>query len=654
MLSFKFPLILIGISFIVVPLIIHLISRSRKKRLNFPAIFLFEKEIIKLSKFSKINEIILMIIRILIVILIAILLANPYFIHETENDSLTEDKINPEDKLYLILIDDTFSTQYYHQSQTLLEKMKSNAIDFVNYAEDGANFGIISFSSLLQNPYYSNKKNEIVNRITFIKPDSEIDVDIPVLMKSYIQNLNAKQYKDKYLLIYSDFQTTDWINVDLSELQNKVLVNNIDRRGYYNYSITNPSTPEILSFIGQPMDIYFTFSSYFDETMKGDIDDEIVELRIFRNDNILSEYELKPGDVGDAERKVELNLFEMGKVRVRMSLEYDRYDYDNFVYHDLYLIKNLNVYVATPGEDGLIANAVKNSIGTKYQTDTGLININTQIVPARQYDVIIVYNLSRLEQDEIDFIVNQSDNGKIIILLYSNSDNIFSLNKVIRNNLLSGISLSDKYSLSSKIKYPEGYVINNPILDLNIDKSDVFFSSMINTKVDTTLLQPLLINDKDDYILLYNNSNIFFLTADISLDYSNIIYNQVFPLLMNKLIYISIKNKLDNYNRYPTDVIEEEIPNDHIIEQGKLIYIPIKELEERLKINKELRIYNKLTELDDLFLKLKDDRNNEISDDVKNVSNFRKEKTTPLLLIILGVLLLFMLIEVLYSAIRKS
>ncbi len=630
--SFTYPFFLyIGLSGIIIPIIIHLISKIRKKKIYLPELFIFEKELHKIKRVSDLSDIILLLIRIMLIVLLTLFLANPYIKNINKKDNVTTSN----DKLYLILIDDTLSTSYSYPTEPLIETLKKEAEKFISETENGANYGIISFNSTISKPFYSKSKQDIINEISFITYDENYEPDINDRITKYINNLEQQPFKEKYLVIFSDFQKSNWDNIKLSINDSNIIAYYFSKDDFTNYSINNASSPEILNYIGQPINIFFNIYSYSNKNNE-------LKIKAVNQNNIISSKLFNIEQNKKSNKKMTIKLYNEGKNNIELKIDYDKYKFDNTTSTQLYTLKSLDVLLLLPDEEKLIKKALLHSIGNEYQRKSNLINIDTEITTGTIYDMIICYNITKISYSKIDFII---DNKKEIpmIIFYSNKDEVFLLEGILDTLYSGNVILENENYQEVTISYPElTSPDKNAFKEMNLDNYDVNFSSTIDININHNNMATYInFSNGNNMLVTYkDNDPIYFISGDISIEQSNIIVSQVLPLLMNKIVYSSIINKFDNEVNMKK-VISQNY--DYRLKEGELIFLSKSEIELLNNKNSAITIYQDIEELEYLFKKT----NNTIS---KISDNQTKMLRIILLCLILGIILF----EIAFSFVRKG
>lgn len=643
MLMFKFPFILLlGLISLIIPILIQLISKMRRKKLNFPTIFLFEKELTKINKVSKFKDWLLLAIRVILFILIALILAQPSF---KQNEDMHTNKNDGQSRVYLLIIDDSFSSMIFHKTSTLIDLWKEEASKFIMSSGTDATIGITHFNSVTEKPIYTKDKHKALNQITFITPQANNKVDVPDLLGRYAQSLNEREEEQKYLVLFSDFQKIDWESVSI-DTKAQIIIRDIeDKSSLTNYSINEVYSPQILKFTSEPIELYLTIQAYSNKAVERMVS-------IFESDNRIYEEKIsiEPHTMNDY--RIAFSWFKPGKYHLKVQLDDDNYNYDNYAYQKIYPTDNLRIYIATTDNDLVIRKALSSAIGTEYQTETRLISIDTERNETKNYDIILSYGLTSLEQSEIDYIIGEAEKGKLVIIIYSNSDNPYLLGKILTNKSMFGQNLNfgDRHRAKEYMTYPKNsfdYDFNLEYLHLQDYK--ISFKNSIETKINPNNINTLLTDTAKNNLLISNKSknNLYFLSSDVSLKDSNIIYSQAFPLLINSLIYKGIVWKFELKSHFDKNHSIHTNINTNVLNQGKAEFMEIESLKGTIT-GEDIQIltYNDINILNNgLFLKTKEKQE-------KNI--YQKTEIEFILYLLFSFFLLLNMLEIIFSAIRRG
>ncbi len=204
-LSFLYPSFLIGLIFLSIPIIIHLLQKKKIVKLQFSTTLFFKSSDLKKSRFRKLNQILQLIIRILIVLLLVTLFSNP-FNNNNPFNKLASKKI----KIYG-WIDQSLSMDLNNGKGSLIKL--SNEIASI-------------IDSSLQSSLFIYKENDF---IPFDKNSTlETSTNYPKFL-DFISTYNKLQVKNESaILIISDFQKSNKHLNDFIHEDNRNLILSID------------------------------------------------------------------------------------------------------------------------------------------------------------------------------------------------------------------------------------------------------------------------------------------------------------------------------------------------------------------------------------------------------------------------------------------
>ncbi len=139
-LGFGASAILLASAAAVGPVIIHLIMRSKPRRLVFPALrFVQKTHKANLSRL-KLKHFLLLAMRILAILLIAVLLAQPFF----RQGSVAAGSDSP--AAVVLVVDDSLSMGYRYQNQPLLSRARSKMVDLIESLPAGSQMAVVRSS----------------------------------------------------------------------------------------------------------------------------------------------------------------------------------------------------------------------------------------------------------------------------------------------------------------------------------------------------------------------------------------------------------------------------------------------------------------------------------------------------------------------------
>ena len=141
-LNFLSPLYLFGILGIVAPILIHLLTRQKKKYQRFSAVYLLMELKNRSTKRSNPNKIFLLFIRCMAIILLSMAMANPIFSFNASNDFATN---NPSANVFIV--DDSYSMGTQVNQETYYSSAVKTVIEITQSLSNTSIYTLVSGSS---------------------------------------------------------------------------------------------------------------------------------------------------------------------------------------------------------------------------------------------------------------------------------------------------------------------------------------------------------------------------------------------------------------------------------------------------------------------------------------------------------------------------
>src|SRR6185295_2308464 len=129
-LFFNSPMFLWGLAAAPVPLLLHLINRTRAKKVPFTALQFIEQSLAQQSIKYKLREFLLLVLRVAMLVLVALLLARPFvrsrffsFAQKVQSTAV-------------LVLDDTLSMSYRAGEKSLWERSRDEALQYLDTLTD--------------------------------------------------------------------------------------------------------------------------------------------------------------------------------------------------------------------------------------------------------------------------------------------------------------------------------------------------------------------------------------------------------------------------------------------------------------------------------------------------------------------------------------
>ncbi len=187
-----------------IPLIIHILNRSRFRTVEWGAMHLLESVIKVNHKRFRIDQIILLIVRCAIPVLLALCLARPVLTgaRALEGDAPVS---------LVILLDTSYSMDAVDLSGTRFDKAVDAACQIVGATSRGSEIAVIQTGGrptpLFDQPVFD--RDAVIRRLKQIQAGYGAS-DIPESLNTAIATLSEMSHARRELIIISDFQPADW------------------------------------------------------------------------------------------------------------------------------------------------------------------------------------------------------------------------------------------------------------------------------------------------------------------------------------------------------------------------------------------------------------------------------------------------------------
>jgi Aerotolerance regulator N-terminal/von Willebrand factor type A domain len=124
-----------------IPIAIHLLRRYRRLNLPWAAMQLLQKVMDQHSRRSRIMQLLLLLIRVSVLLLLAVAIARPYLQDTTAAANPLASRAN---KVWILIIDTSYSMGYRSSGTTLLERAKQQAAQLIATSQSGDAFALIA------------------------------------------------------------------------------------------------------------------------------------------------------------------------------------------------------------------------------------------------------------------------------------------------------------------------------------------------------------------------------------------------------------------------------------------------------------------------------------------------------------------------------
>jgi len=200
-LLFTSPMFLWGLAAAPVPLLLHLINRTRAKKVPFTALQFIEQSLAQQSIKYKLRELILLLLRIALLVLVALLLARPLV--RSRFFSFTQ-KIQ---STAVLVLDDTLSMSYREGERTLWDRARGEALKYLDTLVDGSR---VAFHPMSDDPNaLSGELDRVRKQIADWSPGSRAASCVPAVVRAG-RILEGVKTGQKEILLFTDLTRVSW------------------------------------------------------------------------------------------------------------------------------------------------------------------------------------------------------------------------------------------------------------------------------------------------------------------------------------------------------------------------------------------------------------------------------------------------------------
>ncbi len=233
------PLFLLGLTALAVPIIVHLVRRTRAPQVEFASLMFVRQVPQRTIRRKRLHNLLLLLLRSLAILLLVLGFARPFF-RGSEVEALQRDRFN------LLLLDNSLSMRYGKR----FEQAKNSAKSLIDQMGNSDRTALVSFSRSFQvQTRFTTERDKVRSLIDDLQPTFE-GTDFNQALKGVEALLREAGRGEKTLYLISDFQATGYTrDVEQARLGQDVKLVPID--------IGEPEAPNIaVSEVGVHSVIY--------------------------------------------------------------------------------------------------------------------------------------------------------------------------------------------------------------------------------------------------------------------------------------------------------------------------------------------------------------------------------------------------------------
>ncbi len=201
--SFLYPMVLTAAGAAALPVVIHLIMRTKPRRILFPAMrFVRKTHQANLSKL-RLKHILLLLMRMAAIVLLAVLIARA----ELPRWAATRDTTVP--AAVVIVVDNSGSMRYLHQGRRLLDRGKRFAQQVLTSLPAGSRVAVLPTQGVPEKVSFQADRQRVAERLAAVQPTYGARAIGPALTRA-LALLQKVKMSRKEVVVVSDMTAQGW------------------------------------------------------------------------------------------------------------------------------------------------------------------------------------------------------------------------------------------------------------------------------------------------------------------------------------------------------------------------------------------------------------------------------------------------------------
>ncbi|MDD5687149.1 MAG: BatA and WFA domain-containing protein [Elusimicrobia bacterium] len=505
------PIFLIGLLAASIPIIIHLLSKKKQRNINFGDLRFLKLAASRTIRIFRIKQYLLLLIRCLLIVILTLIFARPvmHYVSSSENSET------------ILLIDNSYSMDYYKDGKTRLETAKMVAGQVLDMLRPEEKISIFTFSDsispIVKNP--TTDKQILLSELTNVKITYRKTNTISAIneISKYFQNKQS----EKRIILISDFSENGWSEKNyVLDGNYKVICIDIGDNSPENFAVSDVKN--------DGNDISIMVSNYSDNKKKiyGDI---------YIDDKKYKSLFFEPLSRKDDTMVISMKNISSGIHKCFMELEPDKLLPDNkhyfaFNFHEkpkVLMVDGNPQFSDFKGEVFFLKTALASNTSAKV---INYIQLDDEQID--NYDMIFLCNISDFSRNSIvklnDFILK----GKSIVFFLGDNIKIENYNTTLSfllpcelSAVVSGGELSD-FGPFQNSEILKNIIISKRFLSIPKNGSEVILKFSDNTP-----------------FLMKGTNNVFVFTVSSNLSYSDMPVKPIFPVIIKQLFTYITKDE---------------------------------------------------------------------------------------------------------------
>ncbi len=549
MIAFKHPEYLFFLFAIAIPIIIHLFSFRKYKKVYFHNLQLIKQiQVEQNSSKSKLKELLILLSRIGMIIFLVFCFAQPFI-------PLSSQKKQSKNSLIALYIDNSFSSQSETEKGVVLEQEKIVAQQIANAYPTDAKFILLTNKSD-GTEQIIRSRDDVKNTITQISYSSKQE-QLPSLINK-MQAIASRNELDVCCHIISDFQKSskfETFNVDTTTtlyfypIENQIKSNICIDSCYFenNHHLAN-----------QQEKLFVCIQNNSDETFAN------LPIKLYINDSLraIATGNLKPQSKTTI--PIEYNVSTFGIASGKIEIEDYPIMYDNSYFFSYFIENQISILSIFDAKPNQYINAL-----CKNQKDIALTNQQLNSIDyasLSNYKVIVLDGLTVIPTGIIEHIKKTTNMGKNVVVVPSDNIDVDSYNQFFQYFTNQKITALD--TTTTKISHFD----KSNSLFKNVfeqDKESILFPNVtVHYQFENQKNNNLIVLQNNDAFLCQfsrNNTNLFVFSTPFDLKYSSFVSSPLFVSLYPIFMSVSSSNELQTTIGQSTELFIQHLSHDNAL-----------------------------------------------------------------------------------------
>ncbi len=544
MFTFLNSSILLGLLAATIPIIIHLITRQKVKKVFFSSLYFLRELRTQKIRRIKIRQILLLIIRTLIILLLILAFARP-----TLKSNLAQAIQSQAKTSAVIVLDNSMSMAREIEGRKMFDLAKDKLNELTELFNTGDELFAVTTAPGTPRVYSGAKYD--IDRVVKLISQTKIEFGHTDIVSAIFESksiLQKRQNINKEIYLISDLQENAFEGVEefvtpiLAEENIKLYVIPMNDENIDNLGVVDIKTANQIIEKGKVVELKVTITNFGALEVR----DKLIQLFVEGKRSAQATVSLKPKESQTIAFKIIPD--QTGLLTGSVLLEDDGLILDNRRYFTFYVPDNIKVLVVGNKEEDIRFLNIAAGISPNFEV-THKIQEQIYYNDLENYDVLLFSNIPYLQQTEMARLGNFIEQGGGLIIFLGNNVDLKSYN----------ITLNQKYDLPDYAETVGTLSRKSSYLTLGkIDFSHPIFRGMFD-KNPEQLDSPRFffavksnINPKNESIIEFSNSNPFltettvgkgkvlnFFTA-IDPDWTDLYTKGIFvPLINRSIVYLA-------------------------------------------------------------------------------------------------------------------